>query len=273
MAKRTKIETIRSRIWQEEAEADNPFAAKTCHCAGYDVYGDLLGNARWAEYLFLLFQRQAPLPWQANLLEDVALILANPGPRDLSVRAAMNGGVGQSTSASCLIAALAVGAGQNGGAHELALALQGWQQCGLDLKAWQSWFDSLNDNERADIWPEMEHFPGFDPHGISCASPVLQALRQCCTHSTEGEGALSWLQKNRQAFEQVAHNPLSMLGVAATAFYDLGFTPQQSEMLYLLLRLPGAAAHALEQMPRGWIHYPFFADGLQVENDPGSFSE
>ncbi len=266
MSKQKKQETIRSHIWQEEAEADNPFTAKTCYCSGYDVYGDLLGKARWSEYLFLLFQRQPPQPWQAALLEDVALILANPGPRDLSVRAAMNGGVGQSTSASCLMAALAVGAGQNSGAHELALALQGWQQCQLDLTEWQAWFKALNKDERADIWPDMEHFPGFDPQGISCSTPVRQALQHLSKQHPDG--ALNWLMHERVSFEAIAKKPLSMLGVTAAAFYDLGFTPQQGEMLYLLLRLPGAAAHALEQMPRGWVHYPFFADGLQVENDP-----
>jgi len=268
MSKPKKKETIRSRIWQEEAEADNPFSAKTCYCSGYNVYGDLLGNARWSEYLFLLFQRQPPLQWQADLLEDLALILANPGPRDLSVRAAMNGGVGQSTSASCLMAALAVGAGQNGGAHELALALQGWQQCQFNLTEWQSWFKTLNnEDERADIWPDMEHFPGFDPQGISCSTPVRQALQHLGKH--HHDGALPWLLKERTALEKIADKPLSMLGVTAAAFYDLGFNPQQGEMLYLLLRLPGAAVHALEQMPRGWVHYPFFADGLQVQNDLG----
>ena len=48
------METIRTRIWQEEAEPDNAFAALSCHCHGYDVYGDLLKQASWIEYLFFL---------------------------------------------------------------------------------------------------------------------------------------------------------------------------------------------------------------------------
>ena len=40
-----------SHIWAEEAEPDNPFEAKACYCHGYDVYGDLLGKAGWAESL------------------------------------------------------------------------------------------------------------------------------------------------------------------------------------------------------------------------------
>ena len=49
----------------------------------------------------------------------LALALANPGPRDPMVHAAMCGGVGGSHAAASLIAALAVGAGQSGGAREV----------------------------------------------------------------------------------------------------------------------------------------------------------
>ncbi|MGC2166803.1 MAG: hypothetical protein WA632_12425, partial [Gallionella sp.] len=104
-------EFIHTRIWQEEAEPDNAFAAASCHCHGYDVFGELLGKASWIEYLFLLFRGEAPTVQQAKLLEGLAIALANPGPRDASIHAAMCGGVGGSTSASCLTAALAVGAG------------------------------------------------------------------------------------------------------------------------------------------------------------------
>jgi citrate synthase len=61
-----------------------------------------------------------------------------------------------------------------------------------------------------------------------------------------------------------------MTGVAAAVLIDLGFSPRQGEMLYLLLRLPGAAAHALEQMDQGWRRYPFFANGLVLVDDPGA---
>ena len=50
------VENISTKIWQETPEADNPFAAADCFCAGYDVYGDLLKNASFIDYLFLLFK-------------------------------------------------------------------------------------------------------------------------------------------------------------------------------------------------------------------------
>ena len=265
---RQKPEVIRSRIWQEVPEADNPFAAAVCYCSGYDVYGDLLGKASWIEYLFLLFKRERPTRAQASLLEALAIAVANPGPRDHSVSAAMSGGAGGSTHASCLMAALAVGAGQLGGAHEVALAMEHWQACGHDLAAWEVRLKHPPQQERADIWLPMEHSPGFDPHGASRTTPVRQTLG-VLANCIRG-GALEWLQTHHDALEAAADSPLAMTGVAAAAMVDFGFSTQEGEMLYLLLRLPGAAVHALEQQEYGWRRYPFFPNGLLLTNDPGA---
>ena len=261
-------EIIHSRIWQEEAEPDNAFAASSCHCHGYDVYGELLGNASWIEYLFLLFRGEAPTRQQAKLLEGLAIALANPGPRDAAVHAAMCGGVGGSTSASCLTAALAVGAGASGGAREVYIAMEDWQSRGCNLEKWQTALKVKLVDDPADVWPVPEHPAGFDPYGVRCTTPVLQAL----THLA-GIGcgqSLIWLRDNRALLEAAAGLPLAMPGVAAAALHDLGYTPEQGEMLHLFLRLPGAAVHALEQKGYGYKKFPFF--GVELENDPDPVS-
>ncbi|ADJ28090.1 citryl-CoA lyase [Nitrosococcus watsonii] len=259
-------EVIHSRIWEEVAAPDNPFVAAACYCSGYDVYGDLLGKASWIEYLYLLLKQERPSPKEARLLEGLAVAIANPGPRDHSIRAAMCAGVGGSTSASSLMAALAVGAGQLNGAHEVASAMASWQECGRNLMAWQERLQHPPQEERADVWLPLEHPPGFDPHGASCAMPVQQTLAFLAKNSP-GE-ALSWLQTHRPELETAANCPLAMTGVAAAAMSDLDFNIQQGEMLYLLLRLPGAAAHALEQQVYGWRRYPFFRNGLELSDEP-----
>jgi citrate synthase len=258
-------EFIHTRIWQEEPEPDNAFAAASCHCHGYDVYGDLLANASWIEYLFLLFRGEAPTPAQARLLEGLALALANPGPRDPAVHAAMCGGVGGSTSASCLMAALAVGAGASGGAREVRLAMEDWLARGTDLAMWQADLAAKPVDDPADVWPAPGHPPGFDPHGVRCTGPVLQTLAHLAGLGCGS--SLPWLQANRSLLESAAGLPLAMPGVAAAALLDLGLTPAQGEMLHLLLRLPGAAVHALEQKDYGHKKFPFFR--VELENDPG----
>jgi len=254
---------IHTRIWREEPESDNPFAMRTAYCRGYDVYGEMLGQSRWVEMLTLLFRDAAPTKAEADLLEALAVVLANPGPRDAAIHAAMCGGVGGSTSASCLMAALAVGAGQYGGGREVLLAMEAWNACGTDLDLWRQRLAAAPPEE-VSIWPAPEHPPGFDPHGMSTPTPVRQALA-CFAHLSPGT-RLPWLEKHRADLESATSLPLSLSGVAAAALADLGFTPEQGEMLHLLLRLPGAAAHALEQRRHGYKKFPFFA--VELEDDP-----
>ena len=254
--------TIHTQIWREEAEPDNPFATRAAYCRGYDVFGEMLGQSRWVEMLYLLFCSEAPTRAQADLLEALAVALANPGPRDASVHAAMCGGVCGSTAASSLMAALAVGAGQLSGGREIFLAMQAWERYGTALGAWRDGF-SAPPTSPGSIWPPSEHPPGFDPHGVSTATAVTQTLA-CLTRFDVGS-RLPWLEKNLSALEAYAACPLALSGVVAAAFADLGLTPEQGEMLHLLLRLPGAAAHALEQRPLGYKKFPFGTVELEVD--------
>lgn len=260
-------EVIHTRIWKEVAEPDNPFAAAACYCYGYDVYGDLLGKATWIEYLYLLFRGERPAPAQALLLEGLAVALANPGPRDHSVHAAMSGGVGGSSSAACMMAALAVGAGNLAGAHEILVTMEAWQTCGPQLDKWQQYLQNPPSEERADVWTPLEHPPGFDPYGTTGNTPVRQTLTYLA-HCQAGS-ILPWLFEQRDVLEKLSGCPLAMSGVAAATLHELGFTPEQGEILYLFLRLPGAAVHALEQREYGWRKIPFFGGQLILTNDPG----
>jgi citrate synthase len=256
MTREKRKNEIMSRIWQEEAEPDNPFAARTARCHGFDVYGDMLGKARWVEMLYLLFRGEVPSPAEASLLDALALVLANPGPRDASVHAAMCGGTSGTPAAAVLMAALAVGAGQLSGGREVLLAVQDWAECGTDRDAWHQRLSARPAPAGVSAWPEPEHPPGFDPHGVRTPLIVEQTL--ACLAGLSPGTILPWLAQQRNALEDITGLPLSLTGVAAAAFADLGFSPQQAEMLHLLLRLPGAAAHALEQQELGHKKFPLY---------------
>ena len=98
---------------------------------------------------------------------------------------------------------------------------------------------------------------------MSTATPVKQTL-SCLARLGTGLH-LPWLQQNLAEIEVLAGCPLALSGVAAAAFSDLGLTPEQGEIMYLLLRLPGAAAHALEQRPLGYKKFPFGTVELEEE--------
>jgi citrate synthase len=253
---------MESRIWLEEPEPNNPFAARAAYCHGYDVYGEILGRASWADMVFLLLRGEAPSPAQRAALDILAVALANPGPRDASVHAAMCGAVGGSVAASCLMAALAVGAGSLGGGTEVALAMEDWLVCERDLEAWSRVLAGPV-GDPGPVWPAVEHRPGFDPHGVSTATPVQQTLARLA--AVDADSRAAWLKENLSALQRAAGRPLSLSGVAAAAFVDLGLAPRAGEMLFLLLRLPGAAAHALEQGERGHKRFPFY----RIELDEG----
>jgi citrate synthase len=181
----------------------------------------------------------------------------------------MCAGVGGSTRASALIAALSVGAGNLGGARDVFAAMGNWAACGTDLEAWRERIRKPPVDERTDVWPPFEHTPGFDPNGAGCPTPVRQLLNHLT--ALDAGPVLPWLQQNREVLQLEADAPLAFSGVAAAALHALGFTPEQGEMLFLLLRLPGAAAHALEQ-EMNWAKFPFFGNGLRLTDDPGPAS-
>lgn len=257
---------LRTRIWLEDAVPGHAGVTQAAYCHGYDVAAELMGGARWVDMLFLLLRGEAPDAGQAQLLEALAVLLANPGPRDPAVHAAMCAGSTGSTAAATLMATLAVGAGQLGGAREVHAAVKAWQQLGCDLAGWQAACAARRGAAPgvASIWPHTEHVPGFDPTAPAASPWVGAALERLV--ALGGGACLQWLLAHRAPLEAAAKAPLAMTGVAAAALADLGFTPDQAEMLHLLLRLPGAAAHALEQQALGPKQFPFF--DLDLVNDP-----
>lgn len=254
---------LHTRIWREEAEPDNSFVARSAHCHGYDVYGDMLGRAGFIDMVFLLFRGEAPTRAESSMLDALAMALANPGPREASVHAAMCAGAGGSTAAASLMAALAVGAGQHGGAREVFTVIGQWSRCASNLAAWREALQ-VRASEVATIWPDSGHAPGFDPHAAGPSTIVDQTLAHLAAASTGWR--LRWLAQHRSQLEEVTGRSLAFTGVAAAALADLGFDARQGEMLYLMLRLPGAAAHALEQGSLGHKSFPFFS--LELLDDP-----
>lgn len=253
MSTQDSATVLATRIWQEEPEPDNPFAARVARCHGYDVYGAMLGRASWSDMLLLLFVGERPTAWQSRLLNDLAVALANPGPREPSVHAAMCGGVGGSPAAASLMAALAVGAGRVDGARDVFTAMHAWQSAAGEADAFPAALRACA-AQGLEVWPEADHLPGFDPNTRHTPLPVQQTLIHL---SQAGGRTLTSLLDMLPQLERESGHGLAFAGVAAAAYIDLGLTPEQGEALHLILRLPGAAAHAIEQRAHGYKKFPF----------------
>lgn len=255
-------DTVTTRIWQEIPEDANPHAVKQAFCHGYDVFGAMVGQARWVEMVYLLLKGEVPNAWQVDLLEALAVGLANPGPRDPSVHAAMCGGIAGSNAAASLMAALAVGAGGEGGAREVFRMMEQWLATTALPASAEEWLSDAAkilahraEPGEIEIWPLMDHPPGLGGHPGGTPATVRKFLQVLAAAS--GTPRLSWLELHRERLEALSGRPLTISGVAATAFADLGLTAAEGEMLFLLFRLPGAMAHALEQRTHGYVRFPF----------------
>ncbi len=259
------MQAIHTKIWLEEPENENPYATKAAYCHGYNVYDDMLGNCRWVEMLFLLLKGEAPTQQQADLLEHLAIVLANAGPRDAAIHAAMCAGVGKSVAASSLMAALAVGAGQYSGAREVYLIMELWNKLGTDESQWKNFLLNPSSSDIVSTWPDIEHIPGFDPHGNVTPMSIMTILNKLPIDAYTPH--LQWLIYNRVFLEKQSTKPITITMIAATTFIDLGLTLDEGEMLMLLLRLPGAAAHSLEQKKYGHKKFPFYS--IELEDQHG----
>jgi citrate synthase len=247
------VHTITTHIWQE-LPADNPAQTQTARCHGYDVYGQMLGRCTMTQMLYLMVMGELPTPEQLKLLDSLAVALANPGPREQSVHAAMSAGVSRSPMASWLMSALAVAEGRYGGSYDVQECMQRWTELGPDLLAWQV---AMGPREAENIWPACSYPAGFAAAGPLTGPLVRQTLEQLTAVAANPTGPLAWVLAHFDELEMAAKAEVAFSLVAATTFAELGMTPQQGAMLHLLLRLPGAAVHALEQSQLGHRGFPF----------------
>lgn len=260
-------DTYKTAIWEEEA-SKNPYYPKACYCFGYDVFNDVLKNGTYNEYLYLLLTGNQIDPLHIKLFETLLIALAHPGLRDPSVRAAMNAGVGGSRAAAALMAAVAVGAGQAGGAHELKLALDMHMSARENAETWQSAMrDSLLPQE-ADVWLQLEHIPGFDPY-LATIIPPSYTLLQHCAELAGPNSHTQWFLMHYMSLEKAAGYGVNFIGVIASVLMDLKIDSAIAEYFFMFARLPGAAIHAQEAKMNGFRQFPFFNDSIHLTNDPG----
>lgn len=262
-----------TQFWQEQPGPQTPFRPQKCLCAGFDVYGDLIKNASGMAYVYLLLQGEPPSKRQEKLLNGLLIALGNAGPRDYGVQAAMSATAGGAGAAASLIAALSAGAGNYFGSREIFTLCLAIRENGQDLSLWQNYYQNCvaaleapTDSESlTNVWPASEHAPGFDPHTYTAIEPVQQALAQLAEVSLGPH--LAWWAENYAELESVTQSGLSLCAVTAAALTDLGLDPEQSEALYLWMRLPGAMAHGIEQRNRGWKDYPYYPDGVKTRDN------
>jgi len=266
---RPKRESIRTSICHEDSSASNPFVAEKTLWHGYDAE-KLCANRGWTEMLFLMSTGELPTAEQDRLLNIIMASLANPGPRDVAVRAAMNCGVGKTPLPTILTTGLTVRGGMAEGAMHVEAAmhlLNGHLPENKERSTSQSnYAGQIVDDYRAfwkehqddEIVPWPEVVPGF---GLHYGDRDRRAEKLLALTMGDGGKVLS-LALEIETILSAEGTPvyLTLPGVVSALLCDLGFTPEHGAGIYMVAGSAGILAHGIEQLPRKWNEYPFWAD-------------
>lgn len=249
------VERTATRIWHEQASADNPYITANVLCHGYNLL-ELMEKRSFADVFYLLFRGDLPTRAEAQLLQALMIALINPGPRHPATRAAMNAGVGKTDPVHILPIASAIMGGEHQGAGEIEKAMRFFRtQKSADPRAIAESFIEQKKTPASDT----EFFlPGFGSHH----GGVDLLAKKIALHLSSLEGAGSALCWGGQLAAQLESQGVGWLstGIAAAVFSDLGFQPRAGGSLFQLLSAPGMVAHGLELANKAITAMPFVSD-------------
>lgn len=241
-----------TRIWREEAAADNPYLAARCACHGYDLL-ELMEKRSFGEVFFLLFNGELPSVEQARLLERLLIAFVNPGPRHPATRAAMNAAVGHTFSQHILPIASAVAGGEFLGGVEVEQAMRFLRK-------------NLAADPRgvaAELVATVAPPPEGDWHiapGFGCRfggiDPLPQQIAAALAGMAAAGKALAWGMGLVAALKPHRLGWVAT-GVVAAALCDLGFSPRLGAGLFQIISAPGLLAQGAEMANKPVSAMPF----------------
>lgn len=241
-----------TKIWKEIASTENPYLAERALCHGYD-FVELIKSRSFIEVVFLLLKGELPSQRQTGLLEKLALMLCNPGPRHPAVRAAMNASVSGVDPVHILPIGLSILGGEYLGATEVKNSIRFIQK---NLR-----HDPVDvaQNLRGNA-PQSNHTiaPGFGKQ-FNGIDPLASQFAEILSQEQGADHGLRWGNDFVTAIKDSNQGWLRT-GVAAAAMVDLGFKPDAGACFYQFASAPGLLAHGLEMVGKPITAMPFVPD-------------
>lgn len=249
------VERTATRIWHEQASADNPYITADVLCHGYNLL-ELMEKRSFIDVFYLLFRGDLPTKTEAQLLQALMIALINPGPRHPATRAAMNAGVGKTDPVHILPIASAIMGGEFQSAGEIEKAMRFFRkQKNADPQVIAA---SFLEQKNLPATDDEIFLPGFGPH----YGGVDLLAKKIAMHLASLDGAGFTLRWGCQLAAQLESQGIGWLntGIAAAVFADLGFQPRAGGSLFQLLSAPGMVAHGLELANKAITAMPFVSD-------------
>lgn len=215
---------------------------------GYDIAG-LMGTSSFGEAVFLLLRGELPGEGVGRLMDAILVSSIDHGPTPPSVLAARTvASTGASLSQAAAAGVLAINK-YHGGAIE---------DCARQLRRIAERADLQNESlegatkaELAEMKARGERMSGFG-HRIHTSDPRTARLFELAAAA----GVNGPHMKAARAVETVFKGPggpslpMNVDGAIAAILGDLGFEPRAMNGLFMIARLPGLIAHALEEQAR-----------------------
>lgn len=240
-----------TRIWREQASAENPYVAENYACHGYDIL-ELARKRSYIDVLYLLFRGELPTAEQEQLLERLMIACINPGPRHPATRAAMNAGVSRTDAGHILPISLSLLSASD--VEDSMRFLRKHQRRDAAEVAAELHASEHNKPDAGD-WLIA---PGFGS-SFDSIEPMAQHTVDMLLELPGNNPILQWGNRFSSALNDFGMGWLPT-GMVAAVLADLGFQPRTGVGLYQILCAPGLLAHGAEMANKPLTAMPFVAD-------------
>jgi citrate synthase len=217
---------------------------------GYPL-DEIMGRLTFGEAIYLLLLGECPSPGIGRLMEAILVSFIDHGATPPSTLAARNTATTGASLRAC-VAAGVLGFGRyHGGDIESCMA---FLDAGLALvRNGASYTDAAG--QIVERWRQTgDALPGFG-HRFHTRDPRAARLFQMAlelevegTHIQMIRAVEMWLHTQHEADEPPM--PINIDGAIAAVCSDLGMPPTVANALFIISRVPGIAAQALEEMNR-----------------------
>jgi citrate synthase len=209
---------------------------------------ELMGRVSFAETVYLLLWGDLPTVEQARLLEAILLSVIDHGVTPPSTQAARTVACAGTPLVSAVAAGVLAISEYHGGAVEVAMELfydtaRRWE-AGEEL-------ESIVATELSEYKAAKRRLPGYG-HRIHTDDPRTCRLLELAHELGLCGQFVAIAEAYAKALAQTTrkHLPLNVDGAIAALLCELGFPTEVANLIFIIGRVPGLAAHVYEERTR-----------------------
>lgn len=219
---------------------------------GYPL-DEMMGRLTFGEAIYLLLVGELPSPAIGRLVEAMLVSFIDHGPTPPSTLAARNVATTGATLRGC-VAAGVLGFGRFFGG-DIQATMEMLDNGLARVRKGQAWREAVEEvlnqyRERGELPPGFGHrFHTFDPRAGRLFQMALE-LELDGEHVRFIRAMDMALHHETEAADAERHTPLNIDGAIAAVCSDLGIKAEVADGLFMISRIPGIVAHALEEHER-----------------------